>query len=489
MKTKLAKILPILTIIFLISCPPAEGLENSHSPEYEHVKTLTEIGPRLAGTEEEIKAVRYIENELENYGLSVKVRDFQLENGYVYKGGRLVLQSPFKENLEFTPLIRSPPTEGELKANLKHIENITENTGSLKNDIVLTEKKNFSKIKEIPTGAIILYEENKPAWANVWPSNSLKCPTVTVSYDTAEFLISLLENSNVENVALKFVLDSELETLTSHNVVATLQGSIDEEIIVTSHHDTVFSPGAIGGGTGVAVMLETARELSDENLERTVKFVSFGAEEYGLSGSEQYLKDVEANKIAGVLNLGPISPGPSNGLRIGFEEFPGVNTTRWLDKGVGKVAEDIGLDYDYGEFEEIRRCGDNYSFISFVKNDIPTTQIYWITDREDNPLWMIHTTEDELELVSENNLESVSKLSVNSVRRLSTVGGWIWDYESPKKIALFTILSSIFIVFGIAGSSYLRYIRKRKNWQIIVKTFLVVLVGIAGLFFWLFWFV
>ncbi len=485
MKNKLIKILPIIIITVLISYPSVTGVENSHSQEYEHVKTLTNIGPRLAGTEAEDEAVQYIENEFKNYGLSTNVKKFQLENGYIFKKGQLSIQTPFKENLKFSPLIRSPPTQGEIIDNLIYLENVPENTTSLQDQIILTRKKNIFEIKKTPTQATILFQENKPDWSNIWPPDSLKSPTVTVSYETAEFLIKLLEGSDVDNVTVKLELDSEMKTLTSHNVIATLPGEIDETIIVSAHHDSVLTPGAIDDGTGVAILLETARELSDENLLRTVKFVSFGAEEYGLIGSKEFVEDVEKDKIAGVLDFDVIGPGSSNGLRIGVRDYFEKSTTRWLDVYVGNVAEDKGLSYSFGTFEEVNGYSD---YVSFIEKNIPATWIYWVSDQDDDPLWMVHTSEDNLDLVSENNLKVTSRFSVNSVTSLSTgrTRGWFWDYGSPEKISIFLIFSSALVIVGIAGSSYLRYVRKRKNWLLVVETGLLVTIGIFVLYFWLF---
>lgn len=485
MKNKLIKIIPIIIIIVLISCPPVTSIENSHSSEYNHVKTLTQIGPRLAGTEAEDEAVQYVENEFKNYGLSVEINEFQLENGYIFKEGQLSIQTPIKENLKFTPLIRSPPTQGKLVRNLVYVENLPKNTTSLHDDIILTERKNIFEIKKIPAEAIILFQENKPDWSGVWPPDSLKSPTVTVSSETAQSLISLLERTEVDNVTVKLELDSELETLTSHNVIATLPGRIDETIIVAAHHDSVLSPGAIDDGTGVAVILETAKELSDENLLRTVKFVSFGAEEYGLIGSRDFVENVEKEKIIGVIDFDAICPGPSDGLRIGVRGFSDKETTRWLDKYVGNVAEDNGLNFSYGTFEEAEGYSD---YVSFIEKDTPATWIYWVTDRDDDALWMVHTSEDKLGLVSEKNLDDSLKLSVNSVRSLTTdgVGGWFWKSGSSEKISLFMIFSSIFIVIGIAGSGYFWFVQGRKTWKVIMLTVLLVAVGMVGLYFWLF---
>jgi Iap family predicted aminopeptidase len=79
----------------------------------------------------------------------------------------------------------------------------------------------------------------------------------------------------------------------AYNVVAEVRGTEipDEAIICVGHYDTVR--GAVGGhdnGAGVAILVELARCLAAEPLKRTVRFVLFSGEEYGLWGSRHYVR-------------------------------------------------------------------------------------------------------------------------------------------------------------------------------------------------------
>ncbi len=67
-----------------------------------------------------------------------------------------------------------------------------------------------------------------------------------------------------------------------HNVVGERPGGAADapRVLVGAHYDTVAgSPGADDNASGVAAMLEAARLLADEPLERTVEFVAFNLEE------------------------------------------------------------------------------------------------------------------------------------------------------------------------------------------------------------------
>ncbi|MEO0801666.1 MAG: M28 family peptidase [Cyanobacteria bacterium J06642_2] len=60
-------------------------------------------------------------------------------------------------------------------------------------------------------------------------------------------------------------------------------------ILIGAHYDAVpGSPGADDNASGVAVLLELARSLSERPLQRSVRLVAFDLEEYGLQGSTHY---------------------------------------------------------------------------------------------------------------------------------------------------------------------------------------------------------
>jgi Zn-dependent M28 family amino/carboxypeptidase len=73
------------------------------------------------------------------------------------------------------------------------------------------------------------------------------------------------------------------DKLQFRNIIAEHYGTSlpDEVIIVGAHYDTVWlSPGADDNASGVAVMLEIARQLKTIQLARTIRFVAFANEEY-----------------------------------------------------------------------------------------------------------------------------------------------------------------------------------------------------------------
>ncbi|MCK9204416.1 MAG: M28 family peptidase [Bacteroidales bacterium] len=80
----------------------------------------------------------------------------------------------------------------------------------------------------------------------------------------------------------------------SANVIATLTGAKypDQYVILGGHYDSfVYSgnaPGADDNGSGTSSVIEIARILSQYTFDRTIIFIAFSGEEYGLYGSAAY---------------------------------------------------------------------------------------------------------------------------------------------------------------------------------------------------------
>ncbi|MCC6229342.1 MAG: M20/M25/M40 family metallo-hydrolase [Phycisphaerales bacterium] len=87
--------------------------------------------------------------------------------------------------------------------------------------------------------------------------------------------------------------EAKNEPVISNNIIIELAGKAlpDEVVLVSAHFDAVpKSPGADDDASGVAGLVELARVLKDQPLERTVRFVLFTFEEVGLVGSAEYVR-------------------------------------------------------------------------------------------------------------------------------------------------------------------------------------------------------
>jgi Zn-dependent M28 family amino/carboxypeptidase len=135
------------------------------------------------------------------------------------------------------------------------------------------------------------------------------------------------------NRTLRIQVESQFYRAPSWNVSAELPGARwpDEHLLLGGHHDTVH--GVVGGNdnaSGTIAVMETARVLAQLQAEigvppgRTIRFVTFSAEEQKLQGSSAYVAhhyepDTGAEpppRLA--INLDELSTGHMKGVVLGF---------------------------------------------------------------------------------------------------------------------------------------------------------------------------
>ncbi|MFH1701181.1 MAG: M28 family peptidase [Candidatus Zixiibacteriota bacterium] len=145
------------------------------------------------------------------------------------------------------------------------------------------------------------------------------------------------------------------------NVVAVKPGSVypNRQIVFGAHFDAVpGSPGADDNGSGTAGVLEIARILYDLEMEMTIVFALFDAEEEGLLGAYDYAYSAQANgdSIICMLNMDMIGYYENHwDLDIGH----GDNT------GYALLMEDLGqpLTNLRGHLETAGANSDHYPFL------------------------------------------------------------------------------------------------------------------------------
>ena len=117
-----------------------------------------------------------------------------------------------------------------------------------------------------------------------------------------------------ESLGLETQIHTFPQTGSSGNVIAIQYGTLypDEYIVCGAHYDTYNSsqdfnhaPGADDNATGVASIIEAARILSQYEMERSIIYCAWAAEEIGLVGSQYYAEDAASDEmdILGYFNL------------------------------------------------------------------------------------------------------------------------------------------------------------------------------------------
>jgi hypothetical protein len=121
-----------------------------------------------------------------------------------------------------------------------------------------------------------------------------------------QWLLRRLWNYGYPDTLLQSVELEGKVSLAPGNVIATKPGATVPQyrILVGGHYDSISSrnpgaeaPGADDNGSGTAGALEVARLLAGLELDATVEFVLFTAEEIGLLGSTEYVAQLVASEV------------------------------------------------------------------------------------------------------------------------------------------------------------------------------------------------
>ncbi|NOZ94183.1 MAG: M28 family peptidase [Acidobacteria bacterium] len=150
-------------------------------------------------------------------------------------------------------------------------------------------------------------------------------PALSVSGTFAAWLSRLLERG-VE-VRARCTLMADRIPATAHNVVADIPGSSPRDVILVGAHLDSWDRGQGAGdnGLGTLVLWQVAKVLVDQGLRprRTIRFVSFTGEELGLLGSRRYVLDhrSELPSIRAMINLDMVGDPTGFGTML----QPGLN--------------------------------------------------------------------------------------------------------------------------------------------------------------------
>ena len=146
--------------------------------------------------------------------------------------------------------------------------------------------------------------------AGLLASDAVRIPVLSVDKNVGEDLAQRQGTAHV-------VVDASVERRMVRNVIAqTNTGSTTDVVVAGAHLDSVrLGPGVNDNASGVAALLETARQMGpDPQVANAVRFAFWGGEEEWLLGSQHYvsaLDDKALSDIALYLNFDMVgSPNP-----------------------------------------------------------------------------------------------------------------------------------------------------------------------------------
>lgn len=162
--------------------------------------------------------------------------------------------------------------------------------------------------------------------------NSLGIPVLFTTYGLG---VELADTAALETVTVEMSVDAGVVETETFNVLAeTEAGDPDRIIMLGAHLDSVpAGPGVNDNGSGSATVLEVAKQLAACSPNHKVRFAWWGAEEWGLIGSRQWVEALSDDELARLA------------LYLNFDMVASPNFVRFVHTGTGG-PEGSSLLYD-----------------------------------------------------------------------------------------------------------------------------------------------
>ncbi len=278
------------------------------SPENmeQHIRTLTQdIGVRLAGSAQEKQAADYVADQFKQTGADVRIEEVSVQERAVQEEHlEVCVQGQWStvpcsllsnalgtggRTLEAPPLFFACETDyqrpdlsyltGKAVVHLgSHIENADQYRR------LVEAKPAFVLFVDVRyPGTVATSDGMFPSYVHAYGA----LPIVSVAFLDAWSW----QEKHASSIRLR--VTGGMRPAVSPNVIADLPGSDPEAgmLLTAGHHDTqADSVGADDNATGVAMVLELARTLSVVPRKKTIRLISFGAEEQLSQGSAAYVR-------------------------------------------------------------------------------------------------------------------------------------------------------------------------------------------------------
>lgn len=309
---------------------PAQALEQASALRdaaakdalaYEIVSELTtEIGPRLAGSANDARALAWVQAKFKALGYDKVWTEPVKYPKWVRRSETAELVAPWPQKLAVTALGGSPGTpKGGLVAKVVGFDSLdalkTATSEQVRDKIVYVGARmhqhkdghDYGIGSAVRTGGPILAaakgaaafvlrsagtDGNRLPHTGITRFADRKIPAAAVSNPDADLIEAALKHG--QPVKLKLALDCGTEgEYTGANVIGEITGSErpDEIVAIGGHLDSWdLGTGAIDDGAGVAIAMAAGAQVmkSGQRPKRTIRVVAFANEESGLFGGKAY---------------------------------------------------------------------------------------------------------------------------------------------------------------------------------------------------------
>lgn len=397
----------------------AEGLRDSAlegSGAWTLLESLTtEIGPRMAGSENDARAVQWAIAKFHELGYDkVWTEPVQLDGWRRIEAGAAIL-APYPHDMAVTSLGHSTSTPADgIEAEIVHFETLEAleaaapdaaegkivfisnrmdraRDGSGYGPAVRARSGGASEAvrhgalaliirsigtdnHRVPHTGMMRYQEDTP-----------KIPAAAISNPDADILVNVLARGEPVHVRLTLI-NEDLGPIQTANVIGEITGreTPDEVVVIGAHLDSWdLGTGAIDDGAGIAITMAAGRMIGGltQRPRRSIRVIAFGAEETGLHGGRAYaarhqdelsghVMAVESDFGAG--RIYALAPKVAPNARPVMAEIAGILSPLGieLDKVEGRAGPDIGAMARKGvAVASLRQDGTKYFDLHHTADD------------------------------------------------------------------------------------------------------------------------
>lgn len=342
-------------------------------------------GNRAAGTDGGVISARYIVNQLERAGYDPTVQKFEFQyfelvdvtfeqvapEQVTYTAGEDFITMQYSGSGDVTAMTEPVDTQsGNSGCQASDFEGYPEGEIALIRRGACTFAKKAANAAEAGAPAVVIYNEgNTPdrmGAINGTLGRPFDIPVVGASYQLGKKLVNLAD----EGLELHLATETINEKRTARNVIAETDRGRDNNVVVAgAHFDSVpAGPGINDNTSGTAAILEMAQQIRHvKHVNNKVRFTFWGAEEFGLLGSQYYvdhLSQQQLDDIALYLNYDMLgSPNfvrfiydGDNSSGTGFQGPPGSGAIEQIykeyfqNRGLETAPTPFNGRSDYGPF-------------------------------------------------------------------------------------------------------------------------------------------
>ncbi|RFU70565.1 aminopeptidase [Peribacillus saganii] len=391
---------------------------------YNNIEYLSQT-PRVAGTAAEQNAIQFVKEQFESYGYKTELQEFEF---YGYTAPETVELKISDYSGELDPRSFTYGMDGNVTGDLVYVGLGTDADiadiadKDLRGKIALIQRGSISFADKVlnaakagAKGVIIFNNAEGVINGTLGVPNDDYVPVVGVTQEVGQALTESLSKGESRTATIN-IEGAEGGMKTSHNVIATKAPTNKNKatngiVAIGAHHDSVQgAPGANDDASGTAMTLELARVLKDLPTNTELRFITFGAEELGLIGSEYYasqLSEEEKNRFVGYFNLDMVGSRDAGDLVINVADGnPNI---------VSDAAQESSARLN-GEATPLE-LGGSSDHVSFTEVGIPAASFI---HRPLEPWY--HTPDDTIDKISKEKLQDVAEI----------VGTAVYDLVRPE---------------------------------------------------------